>query len=141
MKILAIDSMSTYATFDGKVANTYSADKNCKEFSFYSKMIGILMKGQYDVAVFEETRFKYVSSQRIMFGQLAILKVICHPLRTKIVTITPMEVKKLFTGSGKAKKEDMMAECDKRGIEYKNEHESDSIGIYYSYLKKYDIKE
>lgn len=149
IKILSIDSMSTYATFDGKVANTYSVDKNCKEFSFYSKMLPILMRGQYDIVIIETSKFQmrkgrvtYTlwNNQYIQDMQVGILKVICHPLKTKVVTVTPKEVKKLFTGSGNAKKEDMMAECDKRGIKWKTEHEADAIGIYHSYKEKYNVK-
>ena len=140
MKILAIDSMSTYATYDGEEAHTYSTKSACKEYSFYDNMLDVIRRGQYDVVVFEETVFPYINSQRIMFGQLAIIKVICHGLKTKVDTMAPTQAKKLFTGSGKSKKDGMKKECDKRGIKYKNEHEADAIGIYHAYKIKHNIK-
>lgn len=139
LKILAVDSMSTFATFDGEVANTFSCNKNYKEYSFYSTMLDICMKGSYDVIVFEETRFQYLNSQKILYGQLALLKTICHPLKTKVETISPKEVKKLFCGNGDATKEDMIAEAKKRGHKVKNDHESDAVGIYYAYKEKNGI--
>lgn len=144
MRILSVDPMSCFAVFDGKVARTFSVDKNHKEYSFYSKMIDILgiMKGgiKYDVVVFEETRFPYINSQRIMYAQLAILRVLLYPSKTKLVTITPKEVKKLFTGNGNADKEAMIAEAKKRGFDPKDDHQADAIGIYYSYKLKYNVK-
>ena len=93
------------------------------------------MRGKYDVVVFEDTRFNYLSSQKILHGQLAILKLICHPLKTKIETVTPKQVKKSFCGNGNATKEDMIEEAKKRGHKPKNDHEADAIGIYYTYLE------
>ncbi len=139
LRILACDPMSVYATYDGKSCNTYSIDKNHKEFSFYSKMIDILglMKGKikYDVVVFEETRFPHANSQRIMYGQLAILKVLLHPSKCKLVTFAPKAIKKTFTGDGDAKKEDMIAECGRRNIKVKTDHEADAVALYYHYLE------
>jgi len=47
----------------------------------------------------------------------------------KVFLISPTAIKKSFTGDGGASKKDMIAECKKRGILPRHDHEADAIGM------------
>ena len=138
LKFLAIDPMSTYATYDGKVANTYSVNKKKPFFSFYSNLVDILKIGKggcgYNALVMEYTHFPYISSQKIMNFQRGVLKMFCEFLNIPLIEYAPTTIKKSFTGDGKSKKDKMIKECKRRGIEVKNDHEADAVALHYHHL-------
>lgn len=138
-KILAIDPMSTFAIYDGERLETHSVNKNRPFFSFYEKILTILNIGkggnEYKVVVMEYTHFPYISSQKIINGQRAIIKMFCEFLKIPLVEYAPVAIKKSFTGNARAKKEDMIAECKKMKINVKNDHEADAVALYYHHLE------
>jgi Holliday junction resolvasome RuvABC endonuclease subunit len=69
-------------------------------------------------------------------AQKGILHLIAQSLSLDIVGFSPMTVKKVLAGSGKAEKEEMILaakEFSKRDI--KNHNEADAIGVLATYLK------
>lgn len=144
LKILAIDPMSTFATFDGKQCNTYSVSKKKSNLSFYNKILDIFNVGKgghkYKAIILEASNFPYIASKRIFYYQRGVIKMLCELSNIPLIEYAPISIKKSFTGKTKATKEQMIKEAKKRGFKVKNDHEADAVALYFHHLGVADVK-
>jgi hypothetical protein len=69
---------------------------------------------------------------RVHFGMFGICSVLegCYSPRVTGHVVPALTIKKFWTGSGKSKKPDMIAEAQKRGYDVTDDNEVDAIAIF-----------
>lgn len=89
-----------------------------------------------DEVVFERGFTRYHTSTQALYQVLGVSMYIFHD--TKQFLYAPTTVKKSLTGSGKAKKEDVLGEVEKLypNIDFCNTDESDSVAVGITHLRK-----
>lgn len=92
-----------------------------------------------EAIVFERTQFglKFVMSQ--IYESVGVIKLLAQMYSLELLEISPMTAKKAITGSGKAKKKEMMEKVisifslNKKSLS--SDHEADAIAMCYCYSK------
>lgn len=79
---------------------------------------------------------RFLAPIRILFGLLAITHLFCDCQKLHLTEYSPKEIKKFWTGSGKAKKEEMVLETQKRFPNVKDHNQSDAIALLYLHLDR-----
>lgn len=74
-------------------------------------------------------------SLRVLFGMYGIVQMTCAAWNIEMIHVGATEVKKFWTGSGKAMKEDMVAEAVKRGYKTNEHNQADALAIYTYYVE------
>ena len=135
-RFLAIDPMSTFAWYDGEYLGSKKVEKDKPALSFYNIICDMMVsQHNYEAIIMEYTYFKYKNSNQILLGQRYILKIFAETYKIPLIEYSPAEIKKSFTGSGKADKKDMIKEAKKREPDTSNDHEADAVAIYHHHLK------
>ena len=100
---------------------------------------------QPDVVFYEESTGNYqsVDASRVAFGFRALLLACCARLNIPTEGYSVLTIKKYFTGSGRAQKDDMMFECRQRFRELvvDNDNEADAVAILcYGMSVRYQVE-
>lgn len=70
---------------------------------------------------------RFLAPIRILFGLLAIVHLFCDLFQIKLTEYSPKEIKKFATGSGNAKKEEMVAAIQKEFPSVKDHNQADAL--------------
>lgn len=72
---------------------------------------------------------------RVLFGMYGIVQMVCASWNIEMTHVGATEVKKFWTGSGKALKQDMVGEAHKRGFSTNDHNVADALAIYTYYME------
>lgn len=89
-----------------------------------------------DAIVYERPFARGQHATRALWGIAGILEAVATNAGWAVLDITPGEIKKFATGSGKAEKPAMIAAAKKFGYKGTNEHEADAVCLLH-YAEKY----
>lgn len=90
----------------------------------------------YEVIVEKPHAGRFIAPVRILFGLLAIVHLFCDKYGIKLTEYSPKEIKKFWTGTGTAKKPEMVAETQKVFPHIKDHNESDAIAMLTLHLER-----
>lgn len=116
----------------------FDVDKDTKDNRFedlYFRVENIIKKYNVQYIAFERTQFgkPFVMSQ--IYETIGVIKYLAQKYGVKLVEISPMTAKKVITGSGKAKKTEMMKRVNEIfGLSKKDlssDHEADAVAMAY----------
>lgn len=157
--ILALDLATEFGVYDG-----YSPPEairfGCKEtriLDFFMWLDERLLDGNYHTAVahYDVVAIENAINQKAFaneaFHELkAVTKLLCTKYGIEFAEIAPSRVKKLFTGDGKATKEDIIEKCLEMGVSipYRtlksgknkgqiryNDNAADAVAVYHAYIR------
>lgn len=140
--IIALDLGTNTGWFNGVIGGTFKPDGRDQLFNNFKKEIGILLMNNFSkntgapTIIYEEAAWQKGAASYIYNGQKAILEMLCQDWDTEMTGYSPMTVKKIFTGSGKASKEDIIKECKDRGFNPVDDNHADAIATYYTHLHR-----
>lgn len=149
MLVLGIDTGSKnlgFALYDTEKEHLlYYQEWNPKSYKeLYQTFINFLTEHEVSVVVMEEPFYSPVTMRNAVkvLESIGILKLGCNMQSLRYEMISPREMKKLFTGSGNALKEDIQAKVTEEfGLTIKSTHVNDAIGICMAWLTKQEIYE
>lgn len=105
-----------------------------KFIMFYNSIRKLIDDNVIDVIAYEEVkRFMSSASAHLYGGFRAILLMVAYSRDCEVYGLSPTEIKKSFTGSGKAKKDDMIAKCLELKYAVDDDNVADAIAIYHTY--------
>ena len=100
----------------------------------------MLTDHEVDLVVFEGVRAHLASAvdaAHLYGGWLTLTQKICEEMAVPYTAFGVTEIKKFWTGKGNAKKEDMIAEARKRGLDPEDDNAADALAIYFMAKAKY----
>lgn len=104
--------------------------------AFYNHLVQLRLKYDIGLIAFEQISGGSAGAQIAMSNMYrAMLAFFCETRRIPLVGLAPTSIKKLLTGSGKGKKDGVMAELRRRGYAFCDDNEADSIAVSLSLLK------
>lgn len=77
----------------------------------------------------------FFRSVEVLFGLVAVVSSFCDTYGISMTVVSPMTIKKHWTGTGKAKKPDMLKVTQRKYPTVKDHNESDAIAILDYYLR------
>lgn len=92
-------------------------------------------EGEIEVVIEKAHVSRFLGAARILFGLRALVCVYCAEFSVRLTEVSPLTIKKFWTGSGKAKKEDMVAQTQKKFPKVKDHNQSDAIALLHYYLE------
>ena len=102
------------------------------------KVNNVKSRRNYDVVAYESASFQRGMAGQIFPKYVGILEVLTKTLSMDLVPIPVMTIKKQFTGSGKATKEDVLSAVNRRrGKHIKDHNEADAVAVYETYMGMY----
>lgn len=143
--ILAIDlgnefgyAVKQSATIDSgwhRLTNKPALDPG-KKFKLFDYWMNYEAVEGIDAVYYEDVK-RHVSlyNARAYCGFLAILQSWCYKKEIKCVGVGVGTIKKFWVGNGRATKEMMIAEANKRGFETDNDNEADAIALLHYALE------
>jgi Holliday junction resolvasome RuvABC endonuclease subunit len=104
--------------------------------TFYNKVLDIMLNGnRYEAIVYEDACFQRGVAIYNFNAQKGMLQLVAESFNIPFIGYPPATVKKAFTGSGKAKKPDMIKKANEVRLDtIKNDNEADAIGVYHTHL-------
>jgi Holliday junction resolvasome RuvABC endonuclease subunit len=78
---------------------------------------------------------KFFRSVEVLFGLMAVVSSFCDTYGVPLRVVSAMTIKKHWSGTGKAKKEDMVAVTQKKYPDVKNHNTSDAIALLHYHLE------
>jgi len=157
MRVLALDiaTETGYYTGDNKpqVVKFPKETRHCSAWEWIKSEIYHKGEAQYDVVVIENAIGQMAYALEVFHSLKTIVVLACKLADIPIVEYSPKTVKKKFTGSGNAKKEDVIAKCLELGIDlpYKvmksgknkgekryNDNAADAVAIYTIFMEEHD---
>lgn len=121
-RILALDLGTNFGHYDGvEPPQSETLDSSTRAISFFNWLYkkiryGNGAKRRYDTIVIENAINQMAFANEV-FGELkAMVKLICQQHNIKFYEIAPTRIKKMFAGSGKAEKEDIIAKVLAMGL-------------------------
>lgn len=139
--ILAIDiGTITGVAYGGGVQGCHSASRNFSNHTHDYALLGLRFSKWIEELIIEHKPSSLAIERPFFSSKHAEAGVLLHGLcweanrLGRIHGISrseygPMEIKRFFTGSGKAQKSDMIEEAKRRGFNPANSHEADSIAL------------
>lgn len=100
-------------------------------------LIRILQKHNevWEIVVEKPHAGRFFHSSRILFGLMAVLELLCQKKGIELKVFSPKAIKKFWTGSGNAKKEEMLAKAQKEVSERIQDHNvADAVALMRMYL-------
>ena len=82
---------------------------------------------------------RFLAPIRILFGLLAIVHLFCALFQIKLTEYSPKEIKKFATGSGNAKKEEMVAAIQKDFPAVKDHNTADALHMLRMHLSRKQV--
>lgn len=79
---------------------------------------------------------KFFHPIKILFGMLSIIESVADSFNVKIFYYSPGEIKKFWTGNGRASKQDMLNVTQKEWPGIKDHNVSDALALFIYHLKK-----
>lgn len=127
---LAVDNQHSIMSGTWDFASKRHED-SARRYSRFRDEIDIMLSEQgVEMIYFEEVRrHAGTSAAHVYGGFLAMLTSRCCETCTPYESVPVGEIKKLWTGKGNAKKEAMIAECQRRGYFPLDDNEADAIAI------------
>lgn len=120
----------------------FDVDKTTKDERFmdlYARVEAMIKKHGVEYIAFERTQFgkPFVMSQ--IYESIGVVKLLAQIHGVKLIEVSPMTAKKVITGTGKAKKAEMMKKVKEHfGLSKKDlssDHEADAIGMaFYQHM-------
>lgn len=144
MKLLALDlgSITGFASgVDDKILksdtrNWIGRDKwfSNESFANFFNWIHPIVKN-YDKVIVERpnSHMPGFHAVRVAFGMYGVLQAVCGGWQKEIIPVSATEIKKFWTGDGRADKEAMVSHAVMRGFKPKDHNEADAIAIYHYY--------
>ena len=115
MAYIAFDLGLTFGWFDGESGGSIRVDDKCRAMSFYLETSKIILRDGIDTIIYEDATFQRGKAAYVFNGQKTLLQLISEEFELKFTGYSPIHIKKVFTGSGKAKKENMIDKCIELG--------------------------
>lgn len=122
-----------------KIFNVNKDNKDERFIDIKETIDNIIDKYKVEVIVFERTKFglSFVMSQ--IYETIGVIKLESQIKGVRLIEVSPMTAKKIITGSGKAKKNEVM-DCVKKEFQIEkkdlsSDHEADAIALAF-YLQK-----
>lgn len=144
MKILALDlgSITGFASgVDDKILKSDTRNWIGREkwfsnesFANFFNWIHPIVKN-YDKVIVEmpNSHMPGFHAVRVAFGMYGVLQAVCGGWNKEIIPVRATEIKKFWTGDGRADKEAMVSHAVMRGYQPKDHNEADAIAIYHYY--------
>jgi len=79
---------------------------------------------------------RFLAPIRILFGLLAMVHLFWYLSEIKLTEYKPKEIKKFWTGSGNASKDQMVAKTQEKFPNVYDHNQSDAIALLYLHLEK-----
>ncbi len=79
---------------------------------------------------------RFFAATRILFGLVAICSLFADEYKVNLTFVSPTSIKKFWCGTGKADKEAMVAETQKKFPNVTDHNQSDAIALLYYHLEK-----
>ena len=137
MRVLGLDAASTLGWCVGPDASAWGIWKlpekvnngrRLLEFSIWLNRM--ILEHKPDTLIIEAPLAgKSVAVTRILFGLFVIGQVLAAKHGIRFLEIYPSSLKKFFTGDGRAQKDDMIAECLRRGFKITNHNCADAFAL------------
>ena len=70
-----------------------------------------------------------VAATKLLFGLYAVAQILAAKHSLRFLETYPISLKKWFTGSGKAQKPQMIAECRRRGWDVTDDNAADALAL------------
>lgn len=151
MKILALDLATKTGYYDGETADVVEFRKDKRAVEFYAWLEFMLRQGKFDAVVFENA-FRQPGKAAEIFQQFkTVCILVCTKFGVKLEYENPTTIKKSFTGSGKATKEEIIKKVldmgvklpytvptrgKNRGERVYDDNAADAVAIYETYNKR-----
>jgi Holliday junction resolvasome RuvABC endonuclease subunit len=91
----------------------------------------------YDTVYFEEVRRHIGTDAAHAYGgYLATLQTWCTDNSVEYRGVPVATIKKFWCGKGNASKQEMIAECERRGFQVKDDNQSDAIALLHLAMEK-----
>lgn len=100
--------------------------KRPEKLAHFTLALQAILVRDHDVLVYERPFARGQAATRLLWGMAGILEAAAHTYETAVLDITPSEIKKWSTGSGKADKDAMIVAAKRLGYDGDNEHEADA---------------
>lgn len=137
--VLAVDLGTDFGWYDGTAGGYVSMSQNGRYSEFLNFMQPMIKNRGYTHVVYERVDRNVSRAAALVYCGLRAILIACAQNAGCIVAapFNPMELKHKFTASGKSTKEDMIAECIKRGVVPDNDDHADAIALHFVYKEIY----
>lgn len=138
MKVLCFDLATNYGYFDSYTEEGGSTKLNRESLfsDFHRNSFKLIRKYNCETIVFENAARQMGHAAYIFNGMKAILELHAYEQGLKLASIHVTTVKKLFTGDGRASKQDIIDKCKSLGYDPVDDNHADAIALYYAYKEK-----
>lgn len=138
-RLLAVDLGTTFGWHDDDTGGYVQMSQTGRYKEFLNFMQPLIKNRGYTHVVYERVDRNVSRSAALVYCGLRAILIACAQNAGCIVDapFNPMEIKKLFTLSGRAEKSDMIAECIKRGFHPENDDHADAIALHCLYKDRY----
>ena len=72
---------------------------------------------------------QYFHAVKILFGLMGVLEMVCHRFKVPYIYYSPATIKRMWTGSGRATKAEMLKQTQKNGFDVKDHNVADAIAL------------
>jgi len=128
----AVVESGVHSLYDEKDTDFTDSERFMAFFHFLTHY-----KHAVDMVVFEQVNGGTAGRQSTLYAGYRGVLLIWGQLNAKpVVPMAVSTIKKHFTGSGRGKKEAVMAECVRRGYKPFDDNEGDAIATYHAYYTK-----
>lgn len=137
INVLAVDLGTDFGWYDGVAGGNISLSSEKRYAQFLNYMQPLIKNRGYTHVVYERVDRNMSRSAALVYcGLRAILIACAHNAGCKVdAPYNPTQLKLMFTGSGKSTKEDMIAECIRRGFAPEGDDHSDAIALHCVYME------
>lgn len=152
LKVLALDLATEFGVYDGILPpfTVKLEDKMFRVLQFFVWLTEYTTEHEYDVIVVENALNQKAYANEAFHELKALVRLVCQQNNIRFEEMSPAHIKKVFTGTGRAEKKDIISECIKRGIELPfkilksgpskgdkryNDNAADAVAIYFTYLE------
>lgn len=152
LKVLAIDLATEFGVYDGSKEATAIRleEKMFRILQFFIWLTELVAECKYDVIVVENAINQKAFANEAFHELKALVRLVCQQNGIKFEELSPAHIKKVFTGNGKADKQDVINECLKRGIALPskvmksgpdkgktryNDNAADAVAIWHTYME------
>lgn len=137
--VLAVDLGTDFGWYDGSAGGNISMKERTRYQEFLNFMQPLIKNRGYTHVVYERVDRNVSRSSALVYCGLRAILIACAQNAGCIVDApyNPPQLKQHFTGKGRASKEEMIAECIRRGITPEGDDHADAIALHHVYLEFY----
>jgi Holliday junction resolvasome RuvABC endonuclease subunit len=107
-------------------------DRPARMHEFANWIVAFMLAGNNEdlkCVVYERPFSRGLDATRCLWGYAGVLESMAHAYELPVLDQVPSPIKKFMTGSGKAKKLEMIAAAQKMVPSVKGEHEADAVAL------------